>query len=580
MLVSLFLATGCADIRRDEVLPPTEQEIEQSKRIVPQGAIREGVFHMQRVNDGSDVRVREQIELKRPGLPPFDVAYISRDLESILLELANAAGESVVIPQGLRNRKITLIHSGADFEQMLSLVLRKAGYHYNYIDGVWYVTRYPIRSYVLEISQSTRGGGLRSEDELTAEEAEGQATGGGGTPLESTYEDSLWEEVESTIGELIQVGQTEVRRDATASGGVTGAGNALVALPEGGVADEGDTTDGGLLPPPSLEGLGIAEDELFGTLSESGTLTPQTVTTPESNDHLVEEEENANPWYRITRGAGMVTVRAAPEAHRLIEDYLGQVQESARRQVLVEARIIAVVRDKTTDRGADFDITTDFGNTVLGQIGFEAATPLSIATQQGGFVNFTSNKNDMTGVIQALSQIADVYTISSPSTLVRNNQLSRVSITRQLGYVETEVETNTDNTGDVTIGTRTDTVKFKNAGTVMSVLPFIGRSRTHLRFRLSIASRSGDTPIQTTIGDNETVTNLVPELSTNVIDQDIMLDFGRVYAIGGLIESSTNMDSSYAPLLNLIPGMQDVFQRAQNRKQDTEFMVLLKVSRL
>ena len=567
-----FLIASCSAIYRDEVLPPTEQKLKEAvTTIKPRSILNTGVFHMQKVNDGSTVLVKDNIQLKRPDLPPFDVAYISRDLESVLLEIANAAGESIVIPQGLRNRTITLVHSGADFEQMLSLVLRKAGYHYNYVDGVWYITRYPIRNYVLEIGQSDRNGTLKSSNELRREtntsstsSTAGKAASAGTGSLETKYSDRVWEQAEATIAKLINVGKTDLKTASSSSGVSSGTGDLI------------SETNQDVLSPPTLDGESVDSED--GSVSAEGGFTPEIMTTPQSTDHLVSEEQ-VEPWYKITKSAALITVRAAPEAHRLIEKYLEQVQDSLNRQIYVEARIVAIIRDKKTDRGADFSQATDAGNSVIGTLGFRAATPITDALREGIFGSFSSAKNDLTAVIQSLSKIADVYTISSPSVLVRNNQISRVSITRQLGYAETAVEQTTTSTGTVVIGSRTDTAQFKNAGTVMSVLPFIGRSKVQMRYRLSVASKSGDTAIKTSVGSEETITNLVPELSNNVIDQDMVLEFGRVYAIGGLIETSTGIDNSYAPLLNMVPGMSEVFQRATNRKQDTEFVVLLKVSR-
>jgi MSHA biogenesis protein MshL len=562
---TLALVIGaCTEMYRDEILPPTQQELTSAKTLPPRSILHEGVFHMQKVQDGSTVRVRDFIQLRRPDLPPFDVAYISRDLESVLLEIANAAGESIVIPQGMRSRTITLIHSGADFEQMLDLVLRKAGYHYNYVDGIWYITRYPIRNYVLETGQSSRQGTLKSSDELQRETNSSSTSTGTGS-LETKYSDEVWSQVESTVSQLIDVGKTDLQNIPTASAGVASGSGQLLPASQA------------ILAPPPAEGE-TADGAEFETVTSEGGFTPEIMTAPVSTDHLV-AEESVDPWYRITKGAALITVRAAPESHRLIENYLEQVQQSINRQVYVEARIVAVIHDKTTDRGIDWSQATDAGNSVIGTLGFRASTPVTDVARSGMFASFVSPKGDLNAVIQNLSNIADVYTISSPSTLIRNNQLSRISITRQLGYAETEVEQSTTSDGSVVIGSRTDSANFKNAGTVMSVLPFIGRSRVQMRFRLSVASKSGDTPIQTSVGEEETITNLVPELSNNVIDQDMVLEFGRVYAIGGLIETSTGVDNSYAPLLNMVPGMADVFQRATNRKQDTEFVVLLKVSR-
>jgi type II secretory pathway component HofQ len=120
---------------------------------------------------------------------------------------------------------------------------------------------------------------------------------------------------------------------------------------------------------------------------------------------------------------------------------------------------------------------------------------------------------------------------------------------------------------------------FKNAGTVMSVMPFMGRNRVQMRFRLSVATQSGNTTIKTAIGNQDPVANLVPNMANNVVDQDMVLEFGRIYAIGGLVENDTNVAESYEPNLRQIPGLGEIFQRAKNEGQDTEFLILLKVSR-
>lgn len=587
LLLTAALA-GCESVYQTDVMPASEQNIEDAKTLQPQSSLQQGVFHMQRVEEGSPVRVREQVLLKRPDLPPFDVAYINRDIEEVILELANAAGESVVIPQGLRGKTVTLVNSGADFPTMMELVLSRAGYYYNYVNGVWYVTRYPIRNYVLELSQSTRKGSLLSPKELSPEDSAGQSATAGASELATEYADDIWTQTESALSELVNVGSSGGGEDkksesigGTTGGSVVGVAPPLTQLPE-------------LLPPPVLGEGSQTQAQASGTIQSQGVTptvdvlaavtTPEGVQAPQTNDHMVPEED-AKPWFRITKSAGLITVRAAPEAHRLIEEYLSQVQNSAHRQIMVEARIVAVTRDKTTDRGANLTKKFDPGDSYLGRLGFTANTALSTTTAKGFTYNIFSSKREsgnMNLIIAALAKFGDVFTISSPTLLARNNQLSRVSITKQLGYAETQVDQNTTGTGEVVVGSRVDTPKFKNSGTVMSVMPFIGKSRVQMRVRLSIATQSGTNSIQTIVGtgaNQQVIPNDVPELANNVVDQDMVLEYGRVYAIGSLVETSTTLDESFAPGLDQIPGLSEVFKRANNRKQDTEFLVFIRVAR-
>ena len=585
--VAILLA-GCAGYE-DEVRPPTDQQLEDARSTIkPRSVLREGVFHMQRIQTGSPVLVKEDIHLKKPDLPPFDVAYIGRDLESVILELANAAGESVVIPQGLRGQTVTVVHSGANFQQMMDLVLSKAGYHYNYVNGVWYITRFPVRSYVLEIGQSNRKGSMISKAELNPELAAGMTNNGTSAELDTDYIDTVWLQVRDTLGDLIKIGNTTAG-DRTLQATGVGMNGELLTSANVSATNVGAT---GLLPPPE-QLSGPADNALFGangtqmagvSVTVIGGNQGVSITSPQSTDHT-SPEDNGQPWYRVTESAGLITVRASPEAHRQIEGYLSQVQEAAHRQIIVEARIVALIRDKTSKRGADVLLNgRQVTGSALNNLGFFADTrsqTLNAATSavQGGFFTMASKGGDMALVLQSLATLGDVYTISTPSVLARNNQISRVAVTRQLGYAETEVNQNTSSTGEVVIGSRQDKALFKNSGTVMSVMPFIGKNGVQLRFRLSLATKAGETQIRTSIGDTDPVVNAVPELANNLIDQDMMVEYGRIYAIGGLIESNTTINNEYEPNLRRIPGMGEIFQRADNRNQDTEFLVLLKVSR-
>lgn len=560
-LSAALLLGACSTYYADEVQPMSDAEVEEYKTFKPSGSMRDGVFHMQRIGTKSTMLVEDQIQLKRPDLPPFDVAYISRNVESILLELANAAGESIVIPQGVRNRTVTVVHSGGDFQEMLDIILSKVGYHYNYVDGVWYITRFPVRTYALEVGQSDRGGSIISMNEFSPEVSENASTKFTSEELDTKYTDDMWQQVEEAVVDLIQVGNVEPASGGSISGGVTSQGRFLT--PEEAAETETDAS---------------AAEDLFGSLTETGGLNPTRIGDVGTQDHL-QPEEKAEPWYKLTKSAGLITVRAAPEAHRLIEDYLSQVQENALKQVFVEMRIVAVVKDKKTDHGTDWEKSGLQLDDALASVGFSPVTALSSLTAQGGVLSAATPNGDLSFVYQALSTIGSVHTVTSPSVIARNNQLSRVSLTRQLGYAETEVEQNTTSGGDVVIGTRTDNPKYKNAGTVLSVFPYIGKSKVQMRVRLSISSKSGDTAISTRVGDDDAITNLVPELTTNVIDQDLVLEYGRAYVISKVIESNRNAEKDYIPGLADIPAFGEIMQRNNNSKEDTEFVVLLRVSR-
>lgn len=566
LLCASTAIASCASYYEDEVIPPTEQEIQEAYNIKPRSSFKKAKFHMSSVKETSSVVREEPIRYKRKNLPPFNISYVGKNLEQALLEIANIAGESIVLPEGISDHTVTLVHSGGDFRETLELILAKAGYHYNYDDGIWYITKYPVRRYVLELGQSERSGSLAGAEVSSSGDDDSDSDSDSAEQIETQYTDELWAQVEGAMEKLIAVGSTSAR---------SGSASQSAGLNASGIVDGSAASN--QLTPPNLDG----NQPAGGVLAGLGTGTTS-INTAAVGDFRAPSEQEVEPWFSVSKSTGVIVVRAAPEAHREIEKYLEEMQSSALRQVYVDARIIAVIKDKDTTRGANIGLQDGISSSLLGKVGFSAASPVSRANLTGGFIDFSgTGGDDIDAVIQSLSEIGDVYTISSPSIMVRNNQIARVSATRQLGYAETQVEQNTNSDGDVVIGTRTDEAKFKNAGTVMTVHPFVGRENVQMRFRLSISSQSGQTEIRTRVGTaaDQTVTNFVPELQRNLIDQDMAVKYGQIYAIGSVIETSTNIDASYIPGLTKIPGVSEILRKAANSKQDTEFIVLVKVNR-
>lgn len=583
-MATALLLTACTSVYQDSIKAPTEQEVSEFRAFEPSPVLKRGTFHMQRVSETSPVRVEPEIRLKRPELPPFDVAYISQPVEDILIELANTAGESIVIPSSVRGRTVTVIHSGSNFKGMLDIVLSKVGYHYNYVDGVWYITRFPVRNYKLEISQSNRGGSLSTslEPERIESDADTETSNGDFQELETNYEDQLWQQVEDTLTDLIGVG-SDVPANASSE-------RRAAALQQQGGATGAAAAGGVSAATGAVVGQDIAVSELipeegFAGDNASGTIQPVSLPQVQSRDHL-SADDLAQPFFRITRSASIMTVRAAPEAHRMIQTYLEEVQQSLLRQIYVEARILAIVKAKQSNRGGNLGVSSlNLGVPGLrgtsDRFGFKGLPAVSTeaVNQVGGFLDFSFDNNNIQAVVQMMNTIGDVFTISSPSLLARNNQISRVAITQQIGFAETTVETNTNADGNVVIGQRTDEARFRNAGTVFSIMPFVGKNKVQMRMRLSLANQSGAVPIFTSVGAGDPVQNDVPELSTNLIDQDMVMDYGRVHAVGGVIQTNTDLNKSYVPGFAQVPGLREILSTAENQKTDTEFVVLMRVSR-
>lgn len=551
LLALTLIITSCSAYFEEEVKPMSEQEIKDAmSKIKASNALKEGTFHMQPVSSSSAVRLSENIKLKKPSLPPYDVVYVQTDLEDILLELANSSGETVVIPQSVRGRKVTLTHSGANFQEMLGLVLSKAGYSYNYTDGIWNITRYPVRNYALEIGQSERTGSLDtseissssssdSDSSSDSSSSSSSSSSSDSSDLETTYEDKIWSEVDEVIAELIKYGNFQATRKEAA------------------VEDISDSNSN--------------INNNFSILDEEKSQETTAKTKTLKNSEVTIDDDNIEPWYKITKSAGLITVRAAPEAHRQIEKYLEQTQESLHRQVFVEVRIVAVSESKETSRGIQWTVDGILNG------GFTPTSAISQDNLAGGFLSVSKSSMGFDGLIENMAAVNDLQIIATPQILVRNNQIGYVKIVNELSYVTTATETETTDSGTFT--TRTDTINSKDAGTILSVFPYIGKNKVQMRLRLSVAQQSGSIKTTSAVAGGDPITNEVPNIQSNIMDQDMILDFGRMYALGGYIENNRNTDESYIPGFNQIPGVSELMRRAKNKGNQTRFLIFIKVNR-
>jgi type II secretory pathway component GspD/PulD (secretin) len=553
LVLTLFLAS-CSAWYEEDVQRMSEQDIQDAmNKIKARSALKEGSFHMQPVSSTSSVRVNEKIKLKKPNLPPYDLVYVETDLEDILLELANSSGETIVIPQSVRGVKVTLTHSGANFQEILGLVLSKAGYSYNYADGIWNITKYPVRNYILEIGQGERTGSLdtseisssSSDSDSDSSSSDSSSSDSGSSDsesdLETSYEDKIWEEVDEVVSELIKYNHFKATRQDIA-----------------GANTETTSEDTNL-----ANNFTIVDDEK----EQAFEVKEKSLKTTE----VIIDDDNIEPWYKVTKSAGLITVRAAPEAHKQIERYLEQTQESLHRQIFIEVRIVGIAENKNVSRGVQWSIDGLF------QGGFTPTQTIDETGLTGGFLSFSNSNQEIDGIIENMAEVSDLQLVSTPQILVRNNQIGYVKITKELNYVTTETETETTDSGTLT--TRTDTINAKDIGTILSVLPYIGKNKVQMRLRLSVAQQTGAIKTISAVAGGDPISNEVPTTSSNIIDQDMILDFGRVYALGGYIEDSRDLGESYVPGFNQLPGISELMKRAKNEGTKTRFVIFVKVNR-
>ena len=244
-----------------------------------------------------------------------------------------------------------------------------------------------------------------------------------------------------------------------------------------------------------------------------------------------------------------------PEKTLIIEDVsqnLDQVEKVLEavdvppRQVLIETKILQIRLNDDTSLGIDWsDTFSGFFNS-SGEIftqGFTGAT-------QGFFFNILNS--DFSLFLEALQNITEVNTLSSPSLLALHNKEATIIIGEKLGYYVTTA----------TEATVLQSVEFLDTGTQLILTPqVIDDNRVIMK-------------IHPEVSDGIVIDGL-PSKNTAEVTTNLMAPDGGTIFIGGLIRDRKEDIKNRVPVLGSIPLLGALFSKTTNITSRTEIVVLI-----
>ncbi|MDX8385051.1 MAG: type II and III secretion system protein, partial [Gallionella sp.] len=178
----------------------------------------------------------------------------------------------------------------------------------------------------------------------------------------------------------------------------------------------------------------VSDTSLFDRLSDSaadfvGQRNEKPIFTYREAASVIANPEN-----------GIITVRATEKQHGKIQEFIDQVMNSARRQVLIEATIVEVRLSDNYKQGIDWSALR------LGNTGFEmsqGSLPSTLTPNVGTLVldyaNPTSKFGNISSSISLLETFGNVKVLSSPKLSVMNNQTAMLRVVDNLAYFSVEV---------------------------------------------------------------------------------------------------------------------------------------------
>ena len=284
------------------------------------------------------------------------------------------------------------------------------------------------------------------------------------------------------------------------------------------------------------------------------------------------------------RETGVLFVRATARQHEKVQEFLDQVLEGAKRQVLIEATVAEVQLRNEYQRGISWDVVRSHGISMSQPqiVPQTSATPGFNLTPF--FVRYLSSGGGFSATLKLLEQFGDVRVLSSPKLSVLNNQTAILRVTRDIIYF-----TITPSTQPITIaggGTGstinlqsfTTTPNVAAEGFMMAVMPEINSSdAVVLNVRPTIRRKVADAvdPNPALVG---TAGNNIPVFETREFDSILRLQSGQIGVLAGLMQDISERTDTGIPGIRSIPILGDLLSSRADLSRKTELVIFLRAT--
>ncbi|MGN1394750.1 MAG: pilus (MSHA type) biogenesis protein MshL [Succinivibrionaceae bacterium] len=298
--------------------------------------------------------------------------------------------------------------------------------------------------------------------------------------------------------------------------------------------------------------------------------------------------KNEGRMVAVNPQSSSVTVRAMPHEIEAVKQYITNAENSMRRQVVIEAKILEVSLNDSYEQGIEWNFIFDnlskaknfIGNSVFGNNnnlptlpsydnGLLWNNPLNV-----GNFGFGHTSKRFNLFINLLKQQGDVSTLSSPRITAINNQRSVMKIGIDQYFV-TETSTQASAT-DSSYASTDVTLKPFFSGVALDVLPQIredGRIILHIHPSVIEVQTS---QIEVDFGNGKI--QKLPTAKSDVRETDTIVEAksGDVILIGGLMRQSKQEQLSKLPVLGDIPWFGELFTDRYNSDVKSELVILLR----
>lgn len=406
---------------------------------------------------------------------------------------------------------------------------------------------YPTREWTLDLYEMelSETKSISYQSEFSGGGEENESSSGGEVKIEITNERDIWEELEDNLSALVDKSCDESEAQAESVAPI-------------------------LAPPGDTGGFVMAGDETANASSSS------------SNK---DKGSFVCGYVRVNRSVGIVQMRAPVPVLEQADEIIQRVQDIASRRLLIEARVIAVTKNRGFQQGANFtsdpahdeftqlnlghkanlDETLDFGS-------IAARLTALTASDGGGFI--TAQSNSLALVAKLAEQFGTTYQLMSPTMEVMDRQRAVLVDGRNEKYFIIEEDTETTEVGTSTTVTATERTQF--VGLQFSVAAQVAEGNTPHTIDIQVPMLEISRYVTVPDGSG----SQVPVVTSRIIDQKVRVRDGEIKVIGGLNRTIAVDRESGVPLLRGIPVAGKLFNEEDVSYEDVEFIVLLQARRV
>jgi MSHA biogenesis protein MshL len=297
----------------------------------------------------------------------------------------------------------------------------------------------------------------------------------------------------------------------------------------------------------------------------------------------------------VNAQSGVVFARGMPDELRAVEEYLDRIHAAAKRQVVLEAKIIEVTLSDGFQAGvnwaavqeqADGDVFSGAnlsGGRNLGRELPQGGDPLTVGPGNpvrefasetvGAAFALAFDVGDFNAFVELLETQGDTRVLSSPRVATLNNQKAVIKAGTDEFFV-TDVSSNTV-TGTAATTSRDVTLTPFFSGIALDVTPQISAGgEVILHIHPTVSEVTDQVKALTVSGETDELPLAFSEVRES--DSIVKAKSGQIIAIGGLMRNASRRVDQTAPWVGRVPGLKRLFGSSREIETKTELVILLR----